>query len=108
MSPSPEPSRADCVTADVKRRVDRCDMLNKSLRRRSVPNRSTGREATHFAYRIDRWDASDSIVEHVAGIDDLAVARAAYEAACKRWPGDAVTLRQGARIIEDSRKTRLA
>ena len=31
MSPSPEPSRADCVTANVKRRVDRCDMLNKSL-----------------------------------------------------------------------------
>jgi hypothetical protein len=64
---------------------------------------------THFAYRIDRWDAnSDSVIDHVAGIDDLVVARAAYEAACKRWPGDAVTLRQGARIIEDSRKTRLA
>jgi hypothetical protein len=24
---------------------------------------------------------------------------AAYEAACKRWPGEVITLRQGARII---------
>ena len=30
---------------------------------------------THFAYRIDRWDADgNSIVEHVAGCDDLTVA----------------------------------
>jgi hypothetical protein len=64
---------------------------------------------THFAYRIERWDASgDSIIDHVAGIDDLVVARAAYEASCKRWPGEAITLRQGARVIEDSRKTRSA
>ena len=64
---------------------------------------------THFAYRIDRWDANgDGISEHVAGIDDLVVARSAYEAACKRWPGEMITLRQGARVIEDSRKTRLA
>jgi hypothetical protein len=41
---------------------------------------------THFAYRIDRWDPnSDSVIDHVAGIDDLVVAGAAYEAACKRW-----------------------
>ena len=31
---------------------------------------------THFAYRIDRWDANgDGISDHVAGIDDLVVAR---------------------------------
>jgi hypothetical protein len=28
---------------------------------------------------------------------------AAYEAACKRWPGEAITLRQGARIIKATR-----
>ena len=40
---------------------------------------------THFAYRIDRWDAnSDSVIDHVAGVDDLTVAKATYEAACKR------------------------
>jgi hypothetical protein len=32
------------------------------------------------------------------------VAQATLEAACKRWPGETITLRQGARIIEDSRK----
>jgi len=41
-------------------------------------------------------------VKHLADIDDLIVARATYEAACKRWPGERVTLRQGTRIIEDS------
>jgi hypothetical protein len=60
---------------------------------------------TTFPYRIDRWDA-DGISEHLADIDDLIVARAIYEAACKRRsPGERITLRQGARVIEDSRKT---
>jgi len=27
----------------------------------------------------------------------------AYEAACKRWPGETITLRQGARIIKATR-----
>jgi hypothetical protein len=39
---------------------------------------------THFAYGIDRWDISgETVLEHVAGIEDLFVAKAAYEAA---WP----------------------
>jgi hypothetical protein len=64
---------------------------------------------THFAYRIDRWDIlGNTIIEHVAGIEDLFVAKAAYEAACQRSPGEMITLRQGGRIIEDSSKTRLA
>ena len=64
---------------------------------------------SHFAYRIDRWDADgNSIMEHVAGSDDLAVAMAAYAAALGRWPGECITLRQGARVIEDSRKNRTA
>jgi hypothetical protein len=29
---------------------------------------------THFAFRVDIWDdTGDSIVEHVAGVDDLSV-----------------------------------
>jgi hypothetical protein len=55
---------------------------------------------SHFTYRIDRWD----VTEHVAEIDDLTVAKAIYEAACKQWPGANITLRQGVRFIEDSRK----
>jgi hypothetical protein len=63
----------------------------------------------HFAHRIDIWDKDGGeILEHVAGVEDSAVARAAYEAALKRWPGQVITLRQGARIVRDSRRTRLA
>ena len=37
---------------------------------------------THFVFRIDLWDeAGDNILEHVAGVEDYTVARAAYEAA---------------------------
>jgi len=28
-------------------------------------------------------------------------------AACERWPGTPITLRQGARVIEDSRRLRV-
>jgi hypothetical protein len=61
-----------------------------------------------FAYRIDLWDADgDSVVKHLADIDHLLVTRATYEAACKRWPGERITLRQETRVIEDSRKARV-
>jgi hypothetical protein len=60
---------------------------------------------THFAFRIDRWDIpGEHVLEHVAGVADFAVAQATFEAACKRWPGETFTLRQGTRTIEDSRK----
>jgi hypothetical protein len=63
---------------------------------------------THFPFRIDMWDGnSDKIVEHIAGVQDYQVAMATYLAACQRWPNAPITLRQGARIIEDSRRTRL-
>src|SRR3954463_15572545 len=59
---------------------------------------------TDFAYRLDRWDTfGGNIIHHIANIDDLELAMAAYEAACKRWPGEAITLRQGARIIKATR-----
>jgi hypothetical protein len=60
---------------------------------------------TTFPYRIDRWDADgNSVIERVADIDDLTVAKAIYEAACKQGPGANITLRQGVRVIEDSGK----
>ena len=43
-------------------------------------------------------------MEHVAGLEDYAVAQAAYDRACTRWPKEVVTLRQGARVVEDSRR----
>jgi len=62
---------------------------------------------THFTFRIDTWTPDgESVVEHVAGVEDLQLAKATYLAACQRWPGTPITLRQGTRVIEDSRRTR--
>jgi hypothetical protein len=42
---------------------------------------------THFAFRIDMWTADgESIVEHVAGVEDYQLALATYRAAVERWP----------------------
>jgi len=55
---------------------------------------------THFSFRIDVWDgAGDSVAEHLAGLDDPAMAVAAYEAAVAARPTDKITLRQGARVV---------
>jgi hypothetical protein len=58
-----------------------------------------------LAYRIDRWDPNGNAVQHVADLDDLTVALATYEAACNRWPDNHLTLREGSRVIADSRQT---
>ena len=64
---------------------------------------------THFTFRIDTWTPDgESVVEHVAGVEDYQVALATSRAACERWPGTPITLRQGARVIEDSRRLRMA
>ena len=63
---------------------------------------------THFAHRIDMWDDDgQNIIEHLAGVEDFEVATATYRAARQRWPNAVITLRQGARVIEDSRRTQL-
>jgi hypothetical protein len=47
---------------------------------------------SHFAYRIDVWDADgENVIEHLAGVEDLQVAKATYLAACQRWPGTPIT-----------------
>ena len=62
-----------------------------------------------FAFRIDRWtEDGERIVEHVAGAEDFQIAMATYHAARKRWPKAAMTLRQGAHVIENSRRSRIA
>jgi hypothetical protein len=53
---------------------------------------------THFTFRVDTWTPDGgSIVE-----------LATFRAACQRWPGTPITLRQGARVIEDSRRLSVA
>ena len=50
---------------------------------------------TQFTFRVDTWTPDgESIVEHVAGVEDYQVALAAFRAACQRWPGIPITLRQ--------------
>src|SRR6516225_877686 len=49
---------------------------------------------THFTFRVDTWTPEgESIVEHVAGVEDYQVALATFLAACQRWPGTPITLR---------------
>src|SRR5262249_41301438 len=43
-----------------------------------------------------------------ATAQSVQIGRNAPQAAAERWPGGAITLRQGARVIEDSRRRRLA
>ena len=43
---------------------------------------------THFTFRVDTWTPdSQSIVEHVAGVEDYQVALATYRTACERGLG---------------------
>jgi hypothetical protein len=60
---------------------------------------------THFNYRIDlRNDTGEIIIDNLAGVEDFEVAVATYRAAVKRWPKAIITLRQGVRVIHDSRQ----
>ena len=64
---------------------------------------------THFLYRIDMWTSDgEQVIEHLAGVEDSEFAIAAYRAACKRWPGAAITPRRGTEVIEDNRRVRTA
>ena len=63
---------------------------------------------THFTFRVDTWTPDrESIVEHVAGVEDYQIALATFHAACQRWPGTPITLRRGARVIEDRCRLRV-
>lgn len=60
--------------------------------------------STRLSIRIDRWSSTGGrIVSHVARLDDLVVAAATFEAACRRWPAQTITLRHGDSMIENSR-----
>ena len=63
---------------------------------------------THFTFRVDTWTPDgESIVEYVAGVKDYQVALATYRAARESWLGMSITVRQGGRVIEDSRRLRV-
>ena len=49
-------------------------------------------------------DARRVLVEQIAAVSDYLVAVETYRAAVKRWPKDKITLRNRARVIEQSWK----
>jgi len=62
---------------------------------------------THFAQRIDTLDAAGEVQEHLAGVEDYLLAEAVWREAIARWLGAAIILRQGARVVHDSRRPRI-
>jgi hypothetical protein len=52
-------------------------------------------------------DAGGEIQEHLAGVEEYEVAEATWQAAIARWPKAAIILRQGARVVRDSRRPRI-
>jgi hypothetical protein len=52
-------------------------------------------------------DAAGEIQEHLAGVEDYMLAEAVWREAIARWPGTTIILRQGARVVHDSRRLRV-
>ena len=59
-----------------------------------------------YTHTIDCWDEATggNLIERIAGVGDYLVAVETYRAAVKRWPGAKITLRNRARVIEQSRE----
>jgi hypothetical protein len=52
-------------------------------------------------------DAAGEVQEHLAGVEDYILAEAVWREAIARWPGATIILRQGARVVRDSRRPRV-
>jgi hypothetical protein len=51
-------------------------------------------------FRVERWDEGfNRLLETLAAAGDFLTAKAAYEAAVKRRPGEPIMLRDRARVI---------
>ena len=62
---------------------------------------------THFKHTIDRLDRAGEIIEQLAGVDDYELAEQTWLAAIRLWPRETIILRQGARVLRDSRLPRI-
>jgi hypothetical protein len=53
-------------------------------------------------------DAGGKIQEHLADVEDLHIlAEAVWREAIAQWPGATIILRQGARVVHDTRRPRV-
>jgi hypothetical protein len=70
----------------------------------SKPTRRAQLGGACHPYTIDRWDdaTGENLIERIAGVSDYLIAVETYRAAVKRWPGAKITLRNRARVIEQS------
>jgi len=50
-------------------------------------------------YSIDVYDERGNLIEHLADLDDLVPARAAFAALCAKYPAKLIFLRQGAHVL---------
>jgi hypothetical protein len=60
---------------------------------------------THLKHNIFMLDEADEILEHLGGAEDYLLAAQLYELALKRWPMARIQMRQGARVVYDSRRS---
>jgi len=56
----------------------------------------------YLRYSIDVFDEGDNLVEILGRLADLAVARAAFDAAVAKYPEKRICLREKARVIRRS------
>ena len=101
------PTEADRIVGMIREAIERVryDATVLAGRRDCAGHLRRGsRPATSSVQR--REDQKHLPVSHTPGLEDFAVAQAAYDRACRRWPKEVVTLRQGARLIQESRRSK--
>jgi hypothetical protein len=55
---------------------------------------SGGIVRSHFKHSVELADGNGEIADHLAGVEDLMLVRATYDAALKRSPKERIRLRQ--------------
>ena len=58
---------------------------------------------SQFQHNVFTLDEAGEILEHIGGTEDYLLAAELYEVALKRWPTARIQMRQGDRIVYDSR-----
>jgi hypothetical protein len=56
--------------------------------------------------RLNQLESAGEVTETIAAVDDYELAEVVWRAAIERWPDATVILRQGARVVRDSRRPR--
>jgi hypothetical protein len=53
-------------------------------------------------FKVEQWDRDGRIERLIARAANVIVSRGAYEAACRAYPKERLTLRQGIRVIDET------